>query len=145
VTEPRSSPEVTTEMNADQTGLESGRGGVYRILQPSAARQPDALETQPDAVETQLAAVGWRVAALPEVARTRDFHAELRRALDLPDWTGANLDALWDVLTDLTEPTALVWRRYATFAVARPGPWQRILAVLEERAAQDPPFAVVLT
>ena len=67
-------------MNADQTGLESGRGGVYRILQPPAARQPDAVETQPDAVETQLAAVGWRVAALPEVARTRDFHAELRRA-----------------------------------------------------------------
>ena len=62
------------------------------------------------------------MAVLGEVARTRDFYAELRRALDLPDWTGANLDALWDVLTDLTEPTALVWRRYATFAVARPDP-----------------------
>jgi len=138
VTEPGSDPEVTTGMNAGQTGPESGRGGVYRILTTPDARQPDA-------VETQLTAAGWRVAALPEVARTRDFYAELRRALDLPDWTGANLDALWDVLTDVTEPTALVWRRYATFAVARPGPWQRILAVLEERAAQDPPFAVVLT
>ena len=125
MTEPGTGREVTD--------LASGRGGVYRVL------------ASQDAVETQLAAAGWRVAALPEVARTRDFHAELRRALDLPDWTGANLDALWDVLTDLTEPTALVWRRYATFAVARPGPWQRILAVLEERAAQDPPFAVVLT
>ena len=98
-----------------------------------------------DRVEAQLVADGWRVAVLGEVERTRDFYAELRRALDLPDWTGANLDALWDVLTDLTEPTALVWRRYATFAVARPGPWQRVLAVLEERAAQDPPFALVLT
>ncbi|HYI53318.1 MAG TPA: barstar family protein [Microlunatus sp.] len=116
-----------------QPGLESGRGGVYRILAPL------------DAVEAQLAADGWRVTVLNEVERTRDFYAELRRALDLPDWTGANLDALWDVLTDLTEPTAVVWPRHATFAVARPGPWQRILAVLEERAEQDPPFAVVLT
>ena len=117
----------------DRTGLASGRGGIYRILAPQ------------DRVEAQLVADGWRVAVLPEVERTRDFYAELRRALDLPDWTGANLDALWDVLTDLKEPTALVWRRYASFAVARPGPWQRILAVLAERAAQDPPFAVLLT
>ena len=113
--------------------LASARGGVYRVLAPL------------DRVEPQLGTDGWRVAVLPEVERTRDFYAELRRALDLPDWTGANLDALWDVLTDLAEPTALVWRRYATFAVARPGPWQRILAVMEERAAQDPPFALVLT
>ena len=92
------------------TDLASGRGGVYRVLAPQDPSRPS---WPPD---------GWRVAVLHEVERTRDFYAELRRALDLPDWTGANLDALWDVLTDLTEPTALVWRRYATFAVARPGP-----------------------
>ena len=114
-------------------GLRSGTGGIYRILAPWQS------------VETQLAADGWRVVALAEVDRTRDFYAAIRSGLELPDWTGANLDALWDVLTDLTEPTALIWRGYATFAVARPGAWQRILAVLEERAAQDPPFAVVLT
>jgi RNAse (barnase) inhibitor barstar len=115
------------------SGLESGRGGVYRILAP--------VET----VESRLAAAGWRVAVLPEVARTRDFYPALRAALDLPDYTGANLDALWDVLTDLTGPTALVWQHHATFAAARPERWQRILAVLEERAAKDPPFALVLT
>lgn len=122
----------------EPTGLASGRGGIYRVLAPRSALGQDT-------VEAQLAADGWRVAVLPEVARTRDFYAAVRTALELPDWTGANLDALWDVLTDLTEPTALVWRRYATFAVARPGPWQRILAVLEERVGQDPPFAVLLT
>jgi len=115
------------------TGLESGTGGIYRVLAPIGE------------IEQRLTAVGWRVVVMPEVARSRDFYAALRTALDLPDWTGANLDALWDVLTDLREPTALVWRRYASFAVARPGPWQRILAVLDERGAQDPPFAVVLT
>lgn len=115
------------------SGLAGGRGGVYRILAPV------------DTVESELTGRGWRVAVLPEVGRTRDFYAGLRAALGLPDWTGANLDALWDVLTDLREPTALVWPQYATFAAARPERWQRILAVLEERAGQDPPFALVLT
>lgn len=109
------------------------QGGVFRVLAPA------------DAVAAALAGDGWRVAVLPELARSRDFYAALRRALDLPDWTGANLDALWDVLTDLTDPTALVWHRYATFATARPEPWRRILDVLEERAALEPPFAVLLT
>lgn len=115
------------------TDLQLGRGGIYRILEPL------------DTLTTQLTADGWRVAVLPEVVRTDDFYTALRNALELPDYVGANLDALWDVLTDLREPTAVVWQRYATFATARPEPWRRILAVLEERAAQDPPFALVLT
>lgn len=116
------------------SGLADREGGVYRILAPPAT------------VESELAAEGWTVAVLPEIGRTRDFYAALRTALDLPDWTGANLDALWDALTDLREPTAVVWRRYATFATARPERWQRILTVLEQRADADqgPPFAVVL-
>lgn len=118
------------------TGLADGRGGVYRILPPTDGTR---------AVEAELTAAGWRVASLPGVERTRDFYAGLRAALDLPDWTGANLDALWDVLTDLTEPTALVWWRHARFAVARPDAWRRMLSVLEERTDRDPPFALVLS
>ncbi|HEU5486025.1 MAG TPA: barstar family protein [Microlunatus sp.] len=114
------------------SGLTAGRGGVYRVLEPV------------DTVATTLTDRGWRVVRLPEVGRTRDFYAGLRTVLGLPDWTGANLDALWDVLTDLGEPTALVWPHHGTFAVARPERWRRILGVLEERAAQDPPFALVL-
>ncbi len=117
---------------SEPTALTAGRGGIYRVI------------AAPETVEAELVAAGWRVAVVPEVARTRDFYASVRAGLDLPGWTGANLDALWDVLTDLTAPTALVWRGHATFAVARPDPWRRILAVLEERAAQQPPFAVVL-
>ena len=36
-----------------------------------------------------------------------DAHAELARALDFPDWYGANLDALYDVLTDLEVPVRI--------------------------------------
>lgn len=125
-------------MTAPDPGPEHRRpaldqGGVFRVV------------AAPDEVAAELTGAGWRVSVLPEVTRSRDFYAAVRQALDLPVWTGANLDALWDVLTDLTEPTALVWRRYATFAMARPEPWHRILDVLEERAAQQPPFAVLLT
>lgn len=114
------------------TGLAGGQGGVYRILAPEHE------------IESALTASGWRVVQLPAVERSRDFYAGLRVALDLPDWFGANLDALWDVLTDLTEPTALVWPGFGSFALARPDAWRRILSVLEERTAQDPPFALVL-
>lgn len=114
------------------TGLGSGQGGVYRVLGPV------------EEVQAELMAAGWRVAVLPEMASASDFYVGLRRILDLPDWTGANLDALWDVLTDLTTPTALIWPHHWSFAIARPHDWSRIMAVLEDRAAQDPPFAVVL-
>lgn len=125
---------MTDELAAGTGGLAAAEGGIYRVLTPGLAP-----------LEQQLRAAGWRVVVLPEVSRTRDLFAAVRTALELPAWTGNNLDALWDVLTDLRAPTALVWRRYASFAVARPDRWSQILGVLEERAAQDPPFAVVLT
>lgn len=30
----------------------------------------------------------------------RDFHERIRVAFDFPEWYGANLDALWDLLTE---------------------------------------------
>ena len=33
----------------------------------------------------------------------KEMHEIIRRALDLPEWYGANLDALWDVLMGMTE------------------------------------------
>ena len=115
--------------------LAAGHGGVYRLGLPVKTGPP---------VEAMLADEGWRVAVVAEVSRTRDFYAALRTALDLPEWTGSNLDALWDVLTDLREPTALVWRGADSYAVARPQRWSQLLEVLTERSTQDPPFAVVL-
>ena len=35
------------------------------------------------------------------------FYAALAEALELPDWFGANLDALYDVLTDLEMPVRI--------------------------------------
>lgn len=71
--------------------------------------------------------------------------AEIGRALDFPHHYGRNLDALWDCLTDLERPTALVWSGWEEAAVADPGDWARIMQVLRERTQEpDPPFALVL-
>ena len=75
---------------------------------------------------------------------TAQFYAELTAAAGFRPWFGANLDALWDTLTDLTDPTALILDRWTRLARAEPRYWPRILAVLEERTRTDPPFAVVL-
>jgi ribonuclease inhibitor len=42
-----------------------------------------------------------------------DFHREIRKILDLPDYYGNNLDALWDCLTGWIEmPLTLIWEDF---------------------------------
>lgn len=40
------------------------------------------------------------------------MHRLFAKALQFPDWYGNNLDALYDLLTDLEEPTHVVLRNY---------------------------------
>ena len=42
------------------------------------------------------------------------FHDAITAALGFPDWYGRNLDALWDGLCSLKEPTRLTWAHYDT-------------------------------
>jgi len=107
-------------------------GGVYRILGPAPA------------IAEALSAAGWSAVLVPATASTAQFYRELAGAAGLPSWFGANLDALWDSLTDLTGPTALVLAQWTRLARAEPTACPRILAVLEERPRTYPPFAVVL-
>jgi RNAse (barnase) inhibitor barstar len=107
-------------------------GGVYRVLAPAPA------------IADALAEDGWSAVVVPAASSTAGFYRGLAAAAGFPGWFGANLDALWDTLTDLTGPTALVLERWTRLARAEPEDWPRILATLEERTRIDPPFAVVL-
>lgn len=40
-----------------------------------------------------------------EIGSVEELHEMFYRELDLPDYYGANLDALYDVLTDISEET----------------------------------------
>lgn len=115
-------------------GLTDGplTGGVYRLLN----RPADVLD--------RLQAAGWRAGVAADVTTAAAFYQEVATALGFPAWFGGNLDALWDCLTDLTEPTALLLTGWPDLARNEPGRWTRILGVLFERTEVSPPFAVVL-
>lgn len=117
---------------------------VSRLVDGSGA--PGVYEVADDAAEVAaaLAQAGWSTALLAPVASTHDFYTEVIVALRLPGYFGRNLDALWDGLTDLDTPTALVLADWRRFAAARPARWAAILEVLVERTERSPAFAVVL-
>ena len=52
---------------------------------------------------------------LAKVDTIEKLHARLKRSLHLPDYYGANLDALYDVLTEGGEERTLVFRNAADF------------------------------
>ena len=45
-----------------------------------------------------------------EIQDIQSFHNKIQEVLDLPDYYGKNLDALWDCLTGWVEiPVTLIW------------------------------------
>ncbi|NMB04035.1 MAG: barstar family protein [Tissierellia bacterium] len=47
----------------------------------------------------------WR----PELSQKTAAHVMLKHRLDLPDYYGNNLDALWDMLTEISQPTQVIF------------------------------------
>jgi RNAse (barnase) inhibitor barstar len=110
----------------------SMRPGVYRLVAPL----PQITEA--------LQAAGWSWIALDPVSDRAGFYREFAERMGVGDFFGANLDALWDCLTDLEQPTALVLSEWTRFAGQQPEQWARIFEVLTERIGVAPPFALVL-
>jgi ribonuclease inhibitor len=75
---------------------------------------------------------------LSPITTAKDLHILLAQKLSLPDWFGHNLDALYDCLTDLPEPTHLIlqnWKESASFASGFAG-------VFDDAQADNPDFTV---
>lgn len=112
-----------------------GEPGTYRVAWPA------------DDLVRRLRSAGWHTGTFVGTG-AGDRRTVLRgigRALGFPSHYGANLDALWDCLTDLTEPTALVWRGWQSFAAEHAGDWAKVRLVLDQRGELQPSFAVILT
>ena len=74
--------------------------------------------------------------ALPEAAAVHDLFT---RALDLPEWYGRNLDALYDVLTERGEPLRLLVRNREALAEYA----EDLRRTLAEAAAENPALELV--
>ena len=58
---------------------------------------------------------------LSPIADSQALHTALARELSLPEWYGHNLDALYDCLTDLADPTHLTFINWDGDAPFAPG------------------------
>lgn len=92
-------------------------------------------------------AAGWRALRLDttSVDSVPAFYDEVTRAWGLPTWFGRNLDALFDVLGDLTTTrVVLVWDGLRQLAEVDPMHASAVLDVLRDAAGQAPSFAVIV-
>ncbi|GAA2776571.1 barstar family protein [Saccharopolyspora taberi] len=73
-----------------------------------------------------------------ELASKRTALDGIAAVLDFPEWSGRNLDALYDCLTDLSwlpeGEHVLIWSGYQALADYDPKAYRKISAVLEEAA-----------
>lgn len=71
-------------------------------------------------------------------------HSYLAEKLDLPTWYGRNLDALYDVLTEIGTDTELVLEDPAA-AVKNLGKYaEALLSVMQEAAEENPHLTITL-
>ena len=94
-------------------------------------------------IADQLTAAGWTVRTVAPFTDRGGFYSAIAAALDFGDYFGHNLDALWDSLTDLRRPYAVImdWQPFAT---ADPDYAGKVRATLAERVGTRPAFAVIL-
>lgn len=97
-----------------------------------------------DELRASLTARGWHVGIVSGGPTKAEALDAVGSALGFPAYYGHNLDALWDCLTDLTRPTALVWAGWEPLAVRAPDDWARLLGVLTQRVDEPGPAFSVL-
>lgn len=67
-----------------------------------------------------------------------DFHREISSALDLVEYYGCNLDALWDCLNyNVERPVLIIWLRSLDSKDCLRGDFERILHVFNFIKHQD--------
>ncbi|MGV7116035.1 barstar family protein [Paenibacillus kyungheensis] len=72
-----------------------------------------------------------------------ELHQTLQHKLELPEFYGANLDALWDCLTGMIElPLQIEWLNYNLSRERLGDKADQVLAVLEEAQAEGNGFRI---
>jgi ribonuclease inhibitor len=75
-----------------------------------------------------------------------DFHTEISRLLEFPDWYGNNLDALEDFLNGHIDPNVcLVWKHHELSKKQLGNDFERIMSVFNDFMQSEPNFEVILS
>ena len=75
---------------------------------------------------------------LGNVRSKEQFHDKIQDCLPCPSCYGKNLDALYDVLTEQSEPWELVFQNYGDFAHDMPGYANTLKMLCEDVMAECP-------
>ena len=100
-----------------------------------------------DEVRHAVEHVGWQFGYVDGWRRTDKVGVltALGESLAFPDYyRGRSLDALWDCLTDVAEPTVLLWDGWGTLAREDEETFRKVRGIFAERAALAPPFTTLL-
>lgn len=90
---------------------------------------------------------GWEALSL-DTAGVKDgegFYEELSAAWGLPPWFGNNLDALFDMIGEITtQPTVLIWDNAGRLGAVDPDLGLAVMDVFRDCVGQAPSFSVIL-
>ncbi len=67
-----------------------------------------------------------------QLNKQKELHETIARQLELPDYYGENLDALWDVLTEQTAPMKITIRHGERFLRQLGAYGETVLELLQE-------------
>ncbi|WP_046215261.1 barstar family protein [Paenibacillus wulumuqiensis] len=80
-----------------------------------------------------------------EFSTIQELHEQLKEKLELPEFYGGNLDALWDCLTGMIElPLELHWTNYGVSQERLGDQAERVRSLLEEAEEEGIGFRVVV-
>ena len=76
-----------------------------------------------------------------KISTVEEFHNQVAKVLDLPEYYGKNLDALWDCLTGhIDTDIKLTWRNHKESAAALGEEFGHITQVFKDMCDEDSEF-----
>lgn len=81
---------------------------------------------------------------LSEIESRKHLHQYLKETLELPEYYGSNLDALYDLLTEKTQPLEICVEGLEDFCKNNSGYGKLLMAVLERAQKENENLTVIL-
>lgn len=82
--------------------------------------------------------------SLDSLTSPEDFHTAIAEALAFPAWYGKNLDALYDCLTDICEPTEIVFPKEAEDTAYLGDYAEKVILVLKDAELDNDDLKVTI-